>query len=108
MLLDLRRQAERTTKVTTNKERKTNLLAGAGKKATRSTLKAITTENKTVSAFTFEQLADYLQAADKATAEKQEINDMMWAQQVSGQKPKDTRDNNKKKSETDGVRMAVA
>ena len=102
MLLDLRRQAERTTEVTTNKERKMNLLAGAGKKLAKSTLKAITAENKTVSAITFEQLADYLQAADQATAEKQEINDILWAQQVSGRKPEDTDDKKKKKTETDG------
>ena len=102
MLLDLRRQAERTTEVTTNKERKMNLLAGAGKKLAKSTLKAITADNKTVSAINFEQLADYLQAADQAAAEKQEINDILWAQQVSDQKPEDTGDKKKKQTETGG------
>ena len=58
-VLDLRRQAERTMEVATNKERKMNLLAGAGKKLAKSTLKAITVEDETVSAITFEQLADY-------------------------------------------------
>ena len=37
------------------------------------------------------------QAADQATAEKQEINDILWAQQVSGQKPKHTGEKKKKK-----------
>ena len=64
MLLDLRRQ-ERKIEVTTNKERKTNLLAGAGKKLVKSTLKAITAENKTISAITFEHLSDYLEAVDQ-------------------------------------------
>ena len=78
-----------------------NILAGAGEKLAKSTLRAITAENKTVSTITFEQLADYLQAADQAAAEKQEINDILWAQQVSGQKPKHTGEKKKKKNETD-------
>ena len=101
MLLDLRRQAERTNEVTTSKERKMNILAGAGEKLAKSTLRAITAANKTISTITFEQLADYLQAADQATAEKQEINDILWAQRVSGQKPKHTGEKKKKKNETD-------
>ena len=81
---------------------KMSLLAGAGKKMAKSTLKAITVDNKTVSAINFEQLANYLQAADQAATEKKEINDILWARQMSDQKTEDTGEKKKKKTETGG------
>ena len=101
MLLDLRRQAERTDEVTTDKERKMNLLAGAGKRLAKATLRALTAENDTVSTITFDELADYLQAADQAEAEKKDIGEILWTQvvQLNNQQPKVAGDKKKKNEE---------
>ena len=98
MLMDLRRQAERTDEVTTEKERKINLLAGAGERLAKATLKAITADSDTISTITFDELADYLQAADQAEAEKRDIGGILWPQQKQGKRNTSEAENRSKKN----------
>lgn len=52
--------------VATNKERKMNLLTGGGVKLAKSTLRAITAENKTISAITFKRRARQRRTSTKS------------------------------------------